>query len=496
MKIKNNIYSILPYCLLLTGVILALIQFLFNRSLWLDEASLALNIINRNCFELLKPLTYGQVAPILFLQIERFFSLMIPDSEYGLRLLPLISYLVSLFFFYQILKKTLPEPYSVVFSLSLFVFSLVLIRYSSEVKQYITDVMVSTVIFYLLVKDYPSSRNMLITITIAGITGIFLSNISPVVLSSAGIFLIFRCFRREDIHFKGLIVVFATWGVVFLVYYYFFIHHHPIRNFMIRYWSSQGAFFPIGSTYAEIQAFIINKSKDIFNHILPMGRSGIFILLPIFFLGIFRLIKDRKTGLLILMLSPLIIHFALSTFKIYPFATRFILYLIPFIIFPIGYGWSFIIQFIFRIFRSGKSGILFLIIPFLFSYFFFTKGFPVKVTELKDCLAYLKDHKNSNDSLFVDVNLSNPLRYYMQINKTEMSSVIYRKRSENENDEFFHELEKTNSVLWFLMGNSTASRNIRLLKYLDQQGIAYTRKYESYGASVWLIEFGQKSNRN
>ena len=37
-------------------------QFLNNRSLWLDEASLALSIVNRNYFELLFPLDYGQVA--------------------------------------------------------------------------------------------------------------------------------------------------------------------------------------------------------------------------------------------------------------------------------------------------------------------------------------------------------------------------------------------------------------------------------------------------
>ena len=37
-------------------------QFLNNRSLWLDEASLAKSIVNRNYFELLFPLDYGQVA--------------------------------------------------------------------------------------------------------------------------------------------------------------------------------------------------------------------------------------------------------------------------------------------------------------------------------------------------------------------------------------------------------------------------------------------------
>jgi len=86
------------------GILLPLIQFIYNRSIWLDEAMLSLNIIHKGYFELLKPLDYVQVAPILFLIIEKFFSTIIPNSEYGLRLFPLLSYWVSLFFFYKIVK--------------------------------------------------------------------------------------------------------------------------------------------------------------------------------------------------------------------------------------------------------------------------------------------------------------------------------------------------------------------------------------------------------
>lgn len=128
MKTKTNFYNIFIYCILVTGAMMALVQYFFNRSLWWDEASLVLSIINRNFWQLLKPLDGGQVAPILYLQFTKLFSLIIPDSEPGLRLFPLISYLIALFLFFKILKKNLPDPFSVTFALSLFVFNLVMIR--------------------------------------------------------------------------------------------------------------------------------------------------------------------------------------------------------------------------------------------------------------------------------------------------------------------------------------------------------------------------------
>ena len=47
--------NILTGLILVAGVLLRLRQYLTGRSLWLDEAMLALNIVNRNYGELFQP---------------------------------------------------------------------------------------------------------------------------------------------------------------------------------------------------------------------------------------------------------------------------------------------------------------------------------------------------------------------------------------------------------------------------------------------------------
>src|SRR3990172_8968599 len=75
--------------IVLLGIILRLRQYLVDRSFWADEASLAVNIADRNYSELLGLLDYQQAAPVGFLYVEKTLITVFGNHDYVLRLFPL-----------------------------------------------------------------------------------------------------------------------------------------------------------------------------------------------------------------------------------------------------------------------------------------------------------------------------------------------------------------------------------------------------------------------
>src|ERR1700686_4446208 len=116
------------WTIIVFGALLRLTQFLSNRSLWLDEAKLALNIVNRSFVQLFKPLDYGQGAPIGFLMLERSALHLFGSGEYALRLFPFLSGMISLLLFYQLAKQSVPSAAPI--AMGLFATSAPLIYYS------------------------------------------------------------------------------------------------------------------------------------------------------------------------------------------------------------------------------------------------------------------------------------------------------------------------------------------------------------------------------
>lgn len=158
---------------ILLGVTLSLIQFLLNRSIWLDEAMLSLNIIDRSYLQLLTPLDSLQVAPIGFLFIEKFFSLLIPNAEYGLRIFPLLCFWASICLFYKITTQLLKNAKITLLAVSLFCLNSSLLYYSSEVKQYMIDIFICLLLYYALLKEYKKDFNKYLILALLGALSIF-----------------------------------------------------------------------------------------------------------------------------------------------------------------------------------------------------------------------------------------------------------------------------------------------------------------------------------
>src|SRR4051794_34950265 len=78
----GSLYAAILFIAIIAGIGLRLWQYLAHASLWLDEAALARNIIDRSSLGLITPLDYGQTAPPAFLLVEKAAVAVLGNNEF------------------------------------------------------------------------------------------------------------------------------------------------------------------------------------------------------------------------------------------------------------------------------------------------------------------------------------------------------------------------------------------------------------------------------
>jgi hypothetical protein len=506
---SNRFINILIVGTVFAGIILSLTQFLFNRSLNWDEAALALNIIHRNSFELLQPLDYVQVAPILFLQIEKLFSTLIPNSEYGLRIFPLLCFWASIYFFYRIIKKQLKNSYKILIALSLFVFNYLFLYYSGEVKQYMSDALIMLCMFYFTQKDYKKERNKYSILAFAGVIAIFMSNVAPIILFTCGLYLAYDYFwtaRGRNIF--PIAVVFVIWLSVFLLYYVIFIHEHPVKDSMVQYWTHLHAFLPVNPFATDFYLSLISSLSIALTALYDFETYMMRLIWKIFLglfmiIGLVVLIKRKKIKIMIFVFTPLAIHLLLSAFHLYPFFGRFILYAIPCIIILFAYAFYTTIMFFVSALKTEKiKPVVTIVCVAFFIVLLMIKGFPIKHYEER-IIKFVQENIQNSDKFYIPFHYGTIFKYYTEtgIISDNMNIVDMQQELTNEYAKFwmkstrnirkqmvFDKVKTLHGRNWVIFGSVSESPTD---KQLDSLGYKKLREFHYAKTSVYLYDFGE-----
>ena len=136
---------------LVLGIALRLVRYGLKHPLWSDEAFLSFNILNRDFSDLMKPLDYQQVCPLLFLWAEKATSLVLGFSEWSLRLIPTMASIASLFLFRHVAGRLL-KGQALVLAVAFLAVAFTPIRHGGEVKPYATDFLVALGLIALAVE--------------------------------------------------------------------------------------------------------------------------------------------------------------------------------------------------------------------------------------------------------------------------------------------------------------------------------------------------------
>jgi hypothetical protein len=128
----------LTAALLAIGLAWRLLRYFLQFPVWGDEAFIVVNLLDRGYLDLLKPLDYKQVAPVLFLWSELTVYRLLGGSELAIRRLPFLAGVGSLFLFWRLARSTLNHA-AALLAVGIFAVSYYPIRHSCEVKPFAFD---------------------------------------------------------------------------------------------------------------------------------------------------------------------------------------------------------------------------------------------------------------------------------------------------------------------------------------------------------------------
>lgn len=427
-----------------------MVNFIYNRSLWIDEAMLSTNIICKSYLELLKPLDMNQVAPVGFLIIEKTFINIFGEYDWALRIFPLMSYFLSIYFLYRLCILVFDSKILAITTTAIFSLNVLLIYFSSEVKQYSSDVLISVLIFYsTFYFNKERSQKALLLLTIIGIVGIWISNICIVILFTSSLFLIYKRNIKQDKYDNSIIIPIAAWAMFFLFYYFLFINHHPLKSYMLDYWSNCGAFLPNNLFSPEFYNFIYFKLGLIFNYMFRF-RTYWFLGFIVFLIGLISSLMERNK--IVLLIFPLFIHLGLSALKLYPFDTRLILYQIPlFIVFFVKGMFLIYNLFCKKIFHVP---IYLILAPSLLNIYSVKKQTPYQRQEIKKSLEFINSKIKVGESIYVYQQSVMPFKFYKaNYQKINNSNIVYGVWNKNNIDSLKMDLDKINSTTWIIFSN-------------------------------------------
>jgi len=492
----SSIYSSnkLPWAIICFGIFLRLIQYLYNRSLWFDEASLALNIVNRSLPQLLlKPLDL--TAPLGFLTVEKIMIFVFGNNEYALRLFPLLAGVISLFLFYKVTKVFLGNK-AILIALGLFAISDPLIYYSSEVKQYSSDVAIALLI-YVITFHYTQLQKLTFwRATFFGFIGaiaIWFSHPAVFVLAGVVTVLIFLYVREKEWQkITNLSIAFLVWIASFAICYFISLRNLVSNNFLLTVWASR--FAPSISKLWQAKWYI-DTFFNIFKHPVGIPLCGIAALS--FIVGGVSMFREKRRDFFFLIL-PILFTLLASWLKKYPFSGRLLLFIVPNVLIFIAEGTEQIIAKT----RHTFSIIGITFISLLFFYPLLKAGYhiirPRLKEEIKPVINYLMKFKQNKDIIYLYYGSRNAFKYYSLKNGFNENEYIVgiESRARGNLGNYINDLNKLrgNKRVWIVFSHIYNWKRFDeerfFLYYLDSIG-KRLNFFKSAGASVYLYDLSQ-----
>ncbi|MEI6351131.1 MAG: glycosyltransferase family 39 protein [Verrucomicrobiota bacterium] len=321
------------------GISLRVFFFLFDKNLWLDEATASLSIVHRGFLGLCKPLEYAQMAPLGFLWAVKSSVLALGDHDLAFRVPSLLAGVLAVLLFQKVVKLAIPEGgIPALAALATFALSPTLIGYVCQAKVYGVDALCSVILLLFGMRALQSRRPADSLWLGAVATAVcWFSFPSCFVLGAVGLALMADALKLRD--WKRLRASFAATATATLsfVAQYWFIARQPAKV-MEGIWANEWIRLA-PRTMGELKSnwdLLTQSLADPFG--FPFTSLGLLVLA----LAIAQVWNRRDWRTALVLGGPVLLCLIGSSVTKYPWIGRFLLFLVPMSCLATGLGVRFI----------------------------------------------------------------------------------------------------------------------------------------------------------
>jgi predicted small integral membrane protein len=396
--------------LIALGIFTRLRIYLADRSMWRDEAALALNVMHRSAGGLFGALDYNQGAPVGFLMIQKFATSLLGSGEMAFRLWPMTASILAIPLFYLLCRELL-SPRAAIVALAILSLSTDVSFYWTEAKQYSTDVLISICLLLVAARSFGHDENRLPAATawmaVAGILAVWFSQPALFVLGGILLAMIVEWRGEKSLQYlKRAVVLALAWGVAFALVYFLNLRDLSNNQYLHWFWGvKMDAFAPLPTSIAALRWYH-RSVLELFRFLCSDYLEILGALMC--FVGAWSLWKARKT-IAVLLLTPGALAMIASGMRLYPFGSRLALFLDPMLIIMIAAGIEYLWQ----------QGITVLAIPILI----LLMVFPVSSTainlkspelrcDMRDAVAFAAAHRAPGDVFYIFPTAQYDFLYY------------------------------------------------------------------------------------
>ena len=326
--------------LVLLGTGLRLAALFSDRCLWIDEAMLALNLVNRTPAQLFERLDYNQGAPVGFLLSAKASVAAFGSSAWALRLAPFLASVGGLVGFAVVARRLLPAT-GAALAVGLFAVSPHLTSYAAECKQYASDAALAVGLLAAslgLLKGKSGFRRWLV-LGLAGATVVWFSHPSVFVLGGIGTALLVRgAVARDRTKFLAACGTVAVWLASFAACYFLCLKQLDANKYLADYWA--GHFLALPPQDLGDVAWLVDHIVAFFTtpggfggELVPLGGFAAALAL----IGLREFGRERWPVAVSIVVSAGLVLIA-SGLQKYPIGGRLMLFLAPFAVLLVARG--------------------------------------------------------------------------------------------------------------------------------------------------------------